>query len=353
MLKFAVSGAAMRLKNIETMSESDYQQGLISIVIPAKDEQDNLAQLVGELVDVMVKLGRPYELILVDDGSTDATWQTMISLAGQLQPVLRAYRLRRNFGKAVALDCGFGQARGAIVFTMDADLQDDPREIPAFLDRLDEGYDLVSGWKQNRQDPLSKNLPSRFFNWVTCKLTGIELHDFNCGFKAYRREVLDSVRLYGELHRYIPVLAYDAGFRVGELPVHHRPRIHGQSKYGWERLPRGFLDLITVLATTRYLQKPGHLFGGLGVLAGIFGTAILLYLSVLWLLGLGPIGTRPLFFLGVLLQILSIQLVSLGVLAELITRHAAEPPVSRLINASTESAASPQVEGQVTAPGDR
>lgn len=294
----------------------------LSVVVPAKDEEANLGPLVDQLLAVFDGLdGGDHDIILVDDGSTDGTWDAMAALVATHAPRVKAVRLRRNFGKAVALDCGFRHARGSLIITMDADLQDDPAEIPRFLAAIDEGYDVVSGWKEDRQDPLSKTLPSRLFNWVTARITGIPLHDFNCGFKAYRREVLDRLQIYGELHRYIPVLAYDAGYSITEVPVHHRPRTQGRSKYGLERYARGVLDLITVLATTRYLHKPGHLFGGLGLLAGIAGTAILGYLSVLWVLGLGPIGNRPLFFLGVLLEILCIQLLSLGVLAELVTRH--------------------------------
>ncbi|MEM1411532.1 MAG: glycosyltransferase family 2 protein [Pseudomonadota bacterium] len=293
-----------------------------SVVVPAKDEAQNLPTLVDQILAVFDDLGPgDHDIILVDDGSTDRTWEIIGGLVKAHGKQIQGVRLRRNFGKAVALDCGFRHARGDVIITMDADLQDDPAEIPRFLDAMNNGYDVVSGWKQNRQDPVSKTLPSRLFNWVTARISGIPLHDFNCGFKAYRRAVLEQLQLYGELHRYIPVLAFDAGYSITEVPVRHRARTHGKSKYGLERYARGVLDLITVLATTRYLHKPGHLFGGIGLIAGILGTLILAYLSVLWVLGLGPIGTRPLFFLGVLLEILCIQLLSLGVLAELVTRH--------------------------------
>lgn len=292
----------------------------ISIVVPVKNEEATLSKLVDEVDAVMLAANEAdYEVILVDDGSTDNSWPVMKSLTDNKR--IRCLRLRRNFGKAMALDCGFGQACGDVVITMDADLQDDPAEIPKFLDQINQGFDVVSGWKKNRHDPLSKNLPSKLFNKVTAKVTGIKLHDFNCGFKAYRRAVLDNLKLYGELHRYVPVLAHDAGFKVTEVVVNHRPRTHGESKYGWERYTRGLLDLITVMATTRYLQKPGHLFGGAGLLFGAVGAVILFYLGVLWLVGDGPIGSRPLFSIGILFEILSIQLISLGILAELITRH--------------------------------
>ncbi len=300
---------------------------LISFVIPAKDEAETLKTLYQKIAAVTEPIeDHDYEVILVDDGSNDKTWEVMESLAADHPDHVIALRLRRNFGKAFALATGFQASHGDIIITMDADLQDDPAEIPRLLAKLDEGYDLVSGWKQNRKDPLSKTLPSRLFNKITAWLSGVPLHDFNCGFKAYRREVLQSLKLYGELHRYVPVLAHDLGFRIGEIPVKHHPRKHGVSKYGWERYARGFLDLLTVLATTRYRHKPGHLFGGLGIASGLLGGAILAYLAALWFAGVRPIGTRPLFFVGILLVILSIQLISVGLLAELITHHASKKP---------------------------
>lgn len=292
---------------------------MISFVIPVKDEEQTIGTLYCGIADVLTKAGRSaFEVIFVDDGSTDASWKNISLLTHTYPGKARGVRLRRNFGKAAALRAGFAQATGHIVFTMDADLQDDPEEIPKFLEKLEEGYDVVSGWKLNRQDPLSKTLPSRLFNKVTSIMTGISLHDFNCGFKAYRKEVLQSIRLYGEMHRYIPVLAHDFGFRIGEVAVRHHPRQHGVSKYGWRRYLRGFLDLLTVMATTRFVQRPGHLFGGVGIGAGVSGTLILSYLSMLWFLNEGPIGNRPLFFLGILLVILSVQMISLGILAELL-----------------------------------
>lgn len=199
------------------------------------------------------------------------------------------------------------------------------------MQKLESGYDLVTGWRKLRNDPLSKTLPSKLFNGVTSLLTGVKLHDFNCGFKAYRKEVLDCIKLYGELHRYIPVLANSLGFKIAEVAVEHHPRKHGKSNYGFERYARGFLDLLTVLATTHYLHKPGHLFGGLGLLVGAVGMAALIYLSILWLMEIRPIGTRPLFFFGILCTILSVQLISLGVLAELVTRNASDDYVEKQI----------------------
>ena len=305
----------------------------ISVVVPVKDEQETLAPLVHAIRDALLvqsKTGR-HEIILVDDGSQDDSWSVMQDSVSRYPGEVRGLRLRRNFGKAIALEAGFRVASGDVIFTMDADLQDDPKEIPRFLEAIDGGLDLVSGWKRRRQDPLSKTLPSRLYNCATARITGVPLHDFNCGFKAYRRDLIDRLRLYGELHRYIPVLAHDAGFRIGEIEVEHHPRRHGVTKYGFERYLRGFLDLITVLATTRYLQRPAHLFGGLGMAFGLGGFLILTYLSVLWFLGLGPIGNRPLFFLGVLLVILSVQMISLGVVAELLVRVSNPRDVSDLV----------------------
>ncbi len=304
------------------MSKNIDEINCLSFVIPAMDEQDTVEVLAKQIMGVVEGLQKNYEteIIFVDDGSKDNTWSVMSKLADSYQNKIIAVRLRRNFGKAVALDVGFRRATGQVIFTMDADLQDDPKEIPKFLELLDSGYDLVSGWKRRRYDPISKTLPSKLFNKVTSWATGVELHDFNCGYKAYKKEVIQSVRVYGELHRYIPVLAHDVGFNIGEIEVEHHPREHGVSKYGFERYVRGMLDLITVLATTRWLHKPGHLFGGLGVMSGVIGGGILSYLSVIWVLDLGPIGDRPLLLLGVMLCILSVQMISIGLIGELFIR---------------------------------
>lgn len=305
------------------MMEKDSTHLFLSFVIPVKDEEQTLASLYQGIETSLNQIDKQiqFEIIFIDDGSTDQSWAEMSRLAEQAPAQVKAIKLRRNFGKSFALSTGFAICQGDIVFTMDADLQDDPSEIYKFLDKIDEGYDVVSGWKNNRQDPLSKTLPSKLFNKITAKLSGISLHDFNCGFKAYKKEVLKGIKIYGELHRYIPVLAHELGFISTEVSVKHNKREFGVSKYGWERYARGLVDLLTVLATTRYLKKPGHLFGGLGVLAGLIGSVILGYLGMLWVVDDSPIGTRPLFSVGILLVILSIQMVSLGVLAELITRH--------------------------------
>jgi glycosyltransferase involved in cell wall biosynthesis len=297
----------------------------ISLVIPLLDEADNLRPLYQRLFSSLDQVGESYELVFVDDGSRDGSAAVLEELFGCDPAHVRVIQFRRNFGKTAALNAGFAHARGQIIITMDADLQDDPAEIPAMLGKLKEGYDLVAAWRVDRQDPLDKTLPSRLFNFVVSTFTGVPLHDFNCGFKAYRRAVTDSVRLYGELHRFIPVLAYQQGFRVAELPVQHYPRQAGVSKYGAKRLLKGFLDFGTVLFLTTYLKRPLHLFGGLGLTMFGIGSLINLYLAFLWLLrevvgvtGIGPIGTRPLLIVGVLAMILGIQLISIGLLGEML-----------------------------------
>lgn len=291
---------------------------VISFVVPVKDEAGSLDELIDRIVETMRSecLDYNFEVLFIDDGSSDPSWSIMQSISRRLPGIVGAIRFRRNMGKALALEAGFRACRGDVVFTMDADLQDDPKEIPRFLEKLEQGFDLVSGWKRTRHDPLSKTLPSRIFNGVTARLTRVTLNDFNCGFKCYRSEVVDKIHLYGEMHRYIPVLAADLGYRVGEIEVEHHPRIHGKSKYGWERYVRGFIDLLTVLATTRWLVKPGHLFGGIGVILGLFGTVSLTYLFVIWLVGSEPIGGRPMLTFGVLTTVASLQMLSLGVIAE-------------------------------------
>jgi glycosyltransferase involved in cell wall biosynthesis len=292
---------------------------VISVVIPVHDEERSVALLLDELGSALDQLGRPWEAVFVDDGSTDGTFSALTRLHAAADNV-KVVRLRRNFGKAAALQAGFEAADGEIVVTIDGDLQDDPAEIPRLLAKLDEGFDLVSGWKTRRRDPLSRRIPSRIFNGVTGRLSGLRLHDLNCGLKAYRAEVLRGLRIYGELHRFIPVLAHYRGFRVAELPVNHRPREHGRSRYGMERYLRGFLDLLTVTFMGRYRHRPLHLFGGLGLGLGALGSIVLAYLAVLKLGG-AAIGHRPLLTLGVLLVVVGVQLVSLGLLSELITSH--------------------------------
>ncbi len=291
----------------------------LSIVIPLMNEQDSLLQLHQELTTALASTHKSYELIFIDDGSRDKSYDVLQSIHEQDQNV-EVIKFRRNFGKAAALQAAFDIAQGEYVFTMDADLQDDPKEIPRFLEKLEEGYDIVSGWKENRLDPVDKTLPSKLFNWTTRKISGLELNDFNCGFKVYRREVLDHINLYGELHRYIPVLAFWKGFTVGEIPVEHRAREHGVSKYGFERMFKGLFDLLTIYFTRKYERRPLHVFGFLGLIFGLVGTMALAYLSLLWIFGMGPIGTRPLLFFGILSVIFGAQLVSFGLLAEMIAK---------------------------------
>ena len=288
------------------------------MLVPVKDEEESVRELATRVTAVLDRLGRSFELIFIDDGSGDGTVQR-IREAHAADPRVKLVRLRRNFGKAAALSAGFDQCRGRIIITMDGDLQDDPDEIPRFLEMLEEkDLDLVSGWKHQRRDPVSKRLPSLVYNWVTRRVAGVDLHDFNCGFKAYRREVLEQISVYGELHRYIPVLASRRGFTIGEIPVNHHPRRHGVSKYGWDRLYKGLLDLLTVLFITRYTRRPLHLFGAAGLVFLALGFGINLYLAILWVGG-EFLSNRPLLLLGVLLMLLGIQTLTTGLLGEMIT----------------------------------
>jgi glycosyltransferase involved in cell wall biosynthesis len=289
--------------------------GSLTILTPARNEEGNLLELHARLTAVLERIGVPYEIVLIDDGSDDATWSTIKRLCAA-DVRLRALRHRRNFGKAQALANGFAVARGDVIVTMDADLQDDPDELPRFLAKLNEGNDLVSGWKQRRQDPLGKTLPSKLFNRAVRLASGVPLHDFNCGYKAYRREVTQAIRLYGELHRFTPVLAHAQGFRIGEVPVKHHARRWGRSKYGWGRLVKGFLDLMTVVFLTQYRQRPMHLFGLPGLIALGLGVLIGLWLTGEKLFTGAAIGTRPLLLLSVLLVVLGAQFFGLGLLGE-------------------------------------
>jgi glycosyltransferase involved in cell wall biosynthesis len=298
----------------------------ISIVIPVHNEKDSLAAMHAELSAVFADraLG-PAEFLFVDDGSRDGTWAVLAGLA-RTDPRVGAIRFRRNFGKAAALVAGFQAARGEFVFTMDGDLQDDPAEIPRFLDEMEKGHDVISGWKKVRYDPWHKVYPSRVFNGMVSALTGCRLHDHNCGFKLYRREVLEEIGIYGELHRFIPVLAHSRGFRVGEVVVRHRPRQHGKSKYGVMRMLKGFLDLLTVRFLTRFSQRPLHVLGGIGLTLATIGGLVMLYLAIIWLdPNHEPIGTRPLLFYAGAFVSVGIQLLSLGILAELVTAYNIRP----------------------------
>ena len=303
-----------------------HNQGIdISVVIPLYNEEDSLGELHQELRSTFKQMNVRNELLFIDDGSTDNSYQKLRGLKRQDHRV-KIVRFRRNYGKSAALSVGFEKAQGRVVITMDADLQDDPSEIPALLRKINQGFDLVSGWKRVRQDPISKKIPSRFFNFVTSLLTGIKIHDFNCGLKAYRKEVVKTVKVYGELHRYVPVLAHWEGFKVGELQVHHRSRKYGKTKFGIGRFWKGFLDLLTALFTTRYLRRPLHLFGFWGIMAFLAGLVIDGWLAVEWYFEKTSLSNRPLFLGGILLIIVGIQIVSIGLLGEMIskTRHAEE-----------------------------
>jgi glycosyltransferase involved in cell wall biosynthesis len=292
---------------------------VLSVVVPVRNEERSVALLYDELAAALDPLGEPWEAVFVDDGSTDGSFAALTRLHAAAANV-RVVRLRRNFGKAAALMAGFDQSQGDTIVTIDGDLQDDPSEIPRLLAKLDEGFDLVSGWKTRRRDPLTRRILSRIFNSVTSRFSGVRLHDMNCGLKAYRAEVVRGLRIYGELHRFVPVLAHYRGYRIAELPVHHRPREHGRSRYGPERYLRGFLDLLTVSFIGRYRHRPLHLFGGLGLALGAIGLGILVYLTILKLGG-HAIGGRPLLTLGVLLVVVGLQFFSLGLISEMITSH--------------------------------
>jgi glycosyltransferase involved in cell wall biosynthesis len=295
----------------------------VSVVIPVFNERESVRPLADELLAVLRGLGRRTEIVFVDDGSTDGTSEVLADLASR-EPEIIVVRLRRNFGKAAALMAGFREARGDAIVTIDGDLQDDPAEIPRLLAELEAGADLVSGWKRDRQDPFGKRAASKVFNTVTARMSGVDLHDLNCGFKAYRAEVVESLSLTGDQYRYIPVLAADEGFRVTEIPVNHRARRYGRSKYGLERYLRGLLDLLTILFIGRFRQRPMHLFGGVGMLFIASGVVICLYLAVLKIFG-EAIGGRPLLLLGVLLIVVGVQLFTIGLVSEMVQRYHLRP----------------------------
>ncbi|MDY0169282.1 MAG: glycosyltransferase family 2 protein [Thermoguttaceae bacterium] len=304
---------------------------MLSVVIPVFNEQPSLAELHSQISEVAHEQSYRLEVIFVDDGSTDGSWAEIERLAAEDGRV-RGIRFRRNFGKAAALSAGFAEARGEMVVTLDADLQDDPREIPSFLAKMDEQLDVVSGWKQVRHDPWHKVLPSRIFNWMVSRLTGVRLHDHNCGMKCYRCEVLDEVRLYGELHRFVPVLAAARGFRVGEIVIQHRPRQHGRSKYGVARFVKGFLDLLTVKFLTGFGQRPQHVLGTIGLAAFILGVFGMSMLAAQW--GISRLGDepvhlhhRPALLYSLALLLLGGQLMSIGFVAELLIAYH-DPAVS-------------------------
>ncbi len=318
----------------------------LSIVVPVFDEAESLPELADRIRAAMDAAGLSFEVWLVDDGSRDASWATIEQLHAH-DDRFRGLRFRRNYGKSAALAAGFARAAGRNVATLDADLQDDPAELPAMIARLDAGADLVSGWKQKRNDPLEKTIPSRFFNGVTRWMSGIPLHDFNSGIKAYRGEVVKSVRVYGELHRYIPLLAKWEGYdRIEEQVVQHHARKYGTTKFGLERYLRGFLDLITVVFLTRFARRPMVFFGGLGTLSFVVGFGILLWLSVAKLFFGEPIGSRPLLTLGVTMLLLGAQSFLTGLLGEMIVRPEMENVERFDVRAETGRLSDPPAEAQ-------
>jgi len=305
---------------------------LVSVIVPLLDEKDSLVELY-LAVEQALSEAYEFEVIFVDDGSTDGSWDVIRALIEDSK-CARGIRFRRNYGKSYALHYGFKAAKGDFVVTIDADLQDDPAEIPDMIQMLKNGYDVVSGWKKERKDPISKTIPSLFFNKVTSVVTGIKLHDFNCGLKAYKREVVERLELYGEKHRYIPLLAYWDGYRnIGEKQVKHHPRKHGKSKFGLSRFINGFLDLLTLMFINFYLQRPMHFFGTLGSAFLISGSAITIYLVIMRLFYNQFLAGRPLLLFGILLILLGIQFFTIGLFGEMISRNRAD---SRNINIREE-----------------
>ncbi|MFH0989472.1 MAG: glycosyltransferase family 2 protein [bacterium] len=308
-------------KKQKTEHRSSIEKPLyLSLVIPLFNEEESLTELYQQILSAVTILHEPVEIIFVDDGSTDRSFDLLKQLHEQ-DPRVKVLRFRRNFGKSAALSVGFQTAQGNYIITMDADLQDDPAEIPELIAALEQGYDLVSGWKKRRYDPISKTIPSKLANYVTAKMTGLSIHDMNCGLKAYRREVVKEIRVYGELHRYIPALAHWAGFRIGEKIVQHHPRKYGRTKFGVSRLYKGFLDLLNVLFTTRYVRRPLHLFGVWGALSVLAGGTIDGYLVIERIFGDTSLSNRPLFLIGFLFIIIGVQFISIGLLGEMISRQ--------------------------------
>ena len=303
----------------------------ISVVVPLYNEEESLGELVAWIDRVARENKLTYEVVMVDDGSSDGSWAVIEKLK-EVYPSIKAIRFARNYGKSAALYCGFAEAEGEVVFTMDADLQDSPDEIPSMRRMIiEEGYDLVSGWKKRRFDPASKRLPSKFFNWTARVVSGIRLHDFNCGLKAYRREVIKSIEVYGEMHRYIPILAKHAGFRrIGEKVVHHRERKYGVSKFGLERMVKGYLDLITVSFMSHFGRSPMYFFGSLGTIMFLLGgfTTVWIIAAKLYKqfhgMPLRAVTEQPLFFVAILAVILGVQLFLAGFLGELINRNSSD-----------------------------
>ncbi len=309
----------------------------ISVIVPLYNEEESLVELSVALKKVLDSLRCNWEVWFIDDGSTDKSFKKIQEI-NRVNSRFKCLKFKRNYGKSAALQEGFKAAKGDYVITMDADLQDDPEEIPALIAKLNEGFDLVSGWKKVRHDPFIKKHTSKLFNGVTSMMVGLKLHDYNCGLKAYVRDVVKNVKVYGEMHRYIPALAHLSGFRVTEIAVTHHERKYGKTKYGLSRFFNGLFDLITVLFTTKYIKRPLHLFGFLGVLSSFAGFCIIAYLTILKFVESTPISGRPLFFVGILMAIVGVQFFSIGLIGEMITKTSADTEnviIEQTINKNT------------------
>lgn len=312
------SSKQVRVDNPKSTSLNLNKQTL-TVVIPLLNEEESLKELSQKLTSVLEEINSNYEVIFVDDGSTDRSFDKIREIHSA-NTRFKCIKFRKNYGKSAALAAGFKAAKGSYVITMDADLQDDPNEIPELIKTIQSGFDLVSGWKKVRYDPFIKRNTSKIFNYVTSKLSGVRLHDFNCGIKAYKKDVVKCLKVYGEMHRYLPALAHLSGFRVTEKIVKHHPRKFGKTKFGASRFVNGFLDVITVVFTNKYMKKPLHLFGMLGLISFLSGFLITMYLTYLKFFEGASISNRPLFLVGVLFIIIGIQFISLGLIAEMITK---------------------------------
>jgi glycosyltransferase involved in cell wall biosynthesis len=315
-------------RNVQTHGQQRINLNLsnksVSVIIPLYNEEESLVELSISLKRVFESIKpQSYEVIFIDDGSTDSSFARIIEI-NKMNSRFKCIKFKRNYGKSAAISAGFNAAKGDYIITMDADLQDDPEEIPALIQKLQSGYDLVSGWKKVRHDPFIKKITSRLFNFATSVLVGLKLHDYNCGLKAYVKDVVKNVKVYGEMHRYIPALAFLSGFKVSEIPVTHHARKFGKTKFGASRFVNGLFDLMTVLFTTKYIKRPLHFFGFIGLVSFFAGFGILLYLTILKFFESAPIEGRPLFFVGILFAIVGMQFFSIGLIGEMITKSSIE-----------------------------
>jgi len=309
---------AQLLHSEQSKTSNNTESPEISIIIPLFNEEESLTELHEKITTVLKGLKKTYEILFIDDGSTDGSFEVLEKLYHKDRRI-RVYQFRKNYGKSAALACGFQVASGQYIITMDADLQDDPEEIPNLLAKLNEGFDLISGWKKKRHDPFIKRNTSKIYNRVTGWISGLRIHDFNCGLKAYRNEIVKDIQIYGQLHRFIPALAHWQGFKVGELVVRHHPRKYGKTKFGLFRFAAGLLDLITVIFLNRFKKRPLHLFGSIGMVTFLTGMVINIYLAIEKIFAKKILSNRPLLFLGILLVIVGIQFISIGLLGEMIT----------------------------------